>query len=180
MVGKRVIGKRGASHHDHHDHHDHDHDHHCYCCCLLPRLPSRDKPSFALSSHQERSRRVPDILYFSDSPRICTSRYKKLYIKSYHYQDLGIKEMMNSPKEFGYGVSQCLTREYAVCNQTYTKMLGIFPGVNTKPTCLINNQPAFSAGTPWPSCLNTHLSAIIPSFQTLANLNTLSRLTFTS
>jgi len=88
------------------------------------------------------------------------------------FQIFFISAILQGSKEFGYGVSQCLTREYAVCNQTYTKMLGIFPGVNTKPTCLINNQPAFSAGTPWPSCLNTHLSAIIPSFQTLANLNT--------
>ena len=45
--------------------------------------------------------------------------------------------------------------------QTYTKLLrNLSRGEYSKePTCLINDQPAFSAGTPWPSCLNTHLSA---------------------
>ena len=50
--------------------------------------------------------------------------------------------MMDSPKEFGYGVSQCLTREFAVDNQTYIKMLEFFPGVNN-----LTNQPADK----WPS-----------------------------
>ena len=42
-----------------------------------------------------------------------------------------------SPKEFGVRVTQCLMREFAVDNQTYTKMLEFFPGVN-----ILTNQPA--------------------------------------
>ena len=37
-------------------------------------------------------------------------------------------------------------------------MLQVFPGVNilTNLSCLINDQLAFSAAFPWPSCYNTH------------------------
>ena len=123
-----------------------------------PQAPlPRDKPRFALSSHQRKE--IARTWRFFISGRflttICTSRYQKMYIKSYHNQDLGIKEVISHRKSLESGLHSAWWESLQSTTKPTQRCWNSFQGwIFWQTNLLINDQA--STATPWPSCYNTH------------------------
>ena len=104
-----------------------------------------------------RDRQFPDLYFRAIQQMICTSRYKNMYIKSsesksWHKRDHWLTERVWRP-----GLSVPDERVNSPQPNLHKVVGKSFQGAyKTNLSCSINDQLAFSAAFPWPSCYNTH------------------------